>query len=66
MTRKNEMAARAISPLLPPVVFSYLTGKGLRQQLLQLIKSRCHRVAPTKRLQVTPDPDDDIFLDWRR
>lgn len=40
--------------------------KGLRQQLLQLIKSRCHCVAPTKRLQVTPDPDDDIFLDWRR
>ena len=34
--------------------------------LLQLIKSRCYRVAPTKRLQVTPDPDDDIFLDWRR
>jgi len=37
--------------------------KGLRQQLLQLIKSRCYRVAPTKRLQVTPDPDDNIFLE---
>ena len=36
--------------------------KGLRQQLLQLIRSRCYRVAPTKRLQVTPDPDDNIFL----
>ena len=36
--------------------------KGLRQQL-QLIKSRCYRVAPTKRLQVTPDPDDNIFLE---
>ena len=37
--------------------------KGLRQQLLQLIKSRCYRVAPTKRLHVTPDPDDNIFLE---
>ena len=37
--------------------------KGLRQQLLQLIRSRCYRVAPTKRLQVTPDPDDNIFLE---
>ena len=36
---------------------------GLRQQLLQLIRSRCYRVAPTKRLQVTPDPDDNIFLE---
>ena len=37
--------------------------KGLRQQLLQLIRSRCYRVAPTKPLQVTPDPDDNIFLE---
>jgi putative PIN family toxin of toxin-antitoxin system len=37
--------------------------KGLRQQLLQLIRSRCYRVAPTKRLQVTPDPDDNVFLE---
>ena len=36
---------------------------GLRQQLLQLIRSRCYRVAPTKRIQVTPDPDDNIFLE---
>ena len=37
--------------------------KGLRQQLLQLIKSRGYRLAATKRLQVTPDPDDNIFLE---
>ena len=37
--------------------------KAQRQQLLQLIRSRCFRVAPTKRLQVTPDPDDNIFLE---
>ena len=37
--------------------------KGLRQQLLQLVRSRSHRVAPAKRLQVTADPDDNIFLE---
>jgi uncharacterized protein len=37
--------------------------KGIRHQLLQLILSRAHRVAPMKRLQVTPDPDDNIFLE---
>jgi uncharacterized protein len=37
--------------------------KGLRQQLLQLIRSRAHRVAAIRHLQVTPDPDDNIFLE---
>jgi putative PIN family toxin of toxin-antitoxin system len=37
--------------------------KGPRQQLLQLIRSRAYRVAPTRRLQVTPDPDDNLFLE---
>jgi uncharacterized protein len=37
--------------------------KGLRQQFLQLIKNRAHRVTPTRRLQVTADPDDNIFLE---
>ncbi len=37
--------------------------KGLRQQLLQLIKNRGHIVAPRRRLQVTPDPDDNRFLE---
>jgi uncharacterized protein len=37
--------------------------KGVRQQLLQLIRSRAHRVNPAKRIQVTPDPDDNIFVE---
>ena len=37
--------------------------KGLRQQLLQLIKNRSYTVAPTRRLDVTSDPDDNIFLE---
>lgn len=37
--------------------------KGLRQQLLQLIKNRSHIVTPTRRLEVTSDPDDNIFLE---
>jgi putative PIN family toxin of toxin-antitoxin system len=37
--------------------------KGLRLQLLQLIKNRTHSVSPTRRLKVTPDPDDNIFLE---
>jgi uncharacterized protein len=37
--------------------------KGLRQQILQLIKNRAHRVAPARRLQVTADPDDNLFLE---
>jgi putative PIN family toxin of toxin-antitoxin system len=37
--------------------------KGPRQQLLQLIKNRSHLVAPTRRLEVATDPDDNIFLE---
>ncbi len=37
--------------------------KGLRQQLLQLIKNHAHSVTPTRPLQVTPDPDDNMFLE---
>jgi putative PIN family toxin of toxin-antitoxin system len=37
--------------------------KGLRHQLLQVIKSRSHTVTPARRLQVTSDPDDNIFLE---
>jgi uncharacterized protein len=37
--------------------------KGIRQQLLQLIRSRAHRATRTRSLQVTPDPDDNIFLE---
>ena len=37
--------------------------KGLRLQLLQLIKNHGHNVAPTRRLEVTTDPADNIFLE---
>lgn len=37
--------------------------KGLRQQLLQLIKNHTFTVAPTRRLEVTSDPDDKIFVE---
>jgi putative PIN family toxin of toxin-antitoxin system len=37
--------------------------KGIRQQLLQLIDNRSHVVAPTHLLQVTSDPDDNMFLE---
>ena len=37
--------------------------KGLRLQLLQLIKNHGHLVAPSRRLDVTSDPDDNIFVE---
>jgi putative PIN family toxin of toxin-antitoxin system len=36
--------------------------KGLSRQLLQLIKNRSYTVAPMQSLEVTTDPDDNIFL----
>jgi uncharacterized protein len=37
--------------------------KGLRRQLLQLIKNHSYTVAPTRRLEVAGDPDDNMFLE---
>src|SRR6266436_3472394 len=37
--------------------------KGLRLQLLQLIKNRAHLVSPSRPLQLTTDPGDNIFLE---
>jgi uncharacterized protein len=37
--------------------------KGLRQQLLQLIKNHSYIVGPAQRLEVTTDPDDNIFVE---
>jgi len=37
--------------------------KGLRQQLLQLIKNNSYTVVPARHLEVTSDPDDNIFLE---
>jgi uncharacterized protein len=37
--------------------------KGLRRQLLQLVKNRSYSVSPKRRLDVTQDPDDNIFVE---
>lgn len=37
--------------------------KGLRLQLLQLIKNRGRLVTPSRRIEVTSDPDDNIFVE---
>ena len=37
--------------------------KGLRLQLLQLIKNHSHTVVPTRRLEATTDPADNIFVE---
>jgi putative PIN family toxin of toxin-antitoxin system len=37
--------------------------KGLRQQFFDLIEKRAHLVSPPRRLQITSDPDDNIFLE---
>jgi putative PIN family toxin of toxin-antitoxin system len=37
--------------------------RGLQQQLLQLIKNHSHVVFPSHSLQITSDPEDNIFLE---
>ena len=37
--------------------------KGLRRQLLQLIRNRSNPVVPSRRLEVSSDPDDNRFLE---
>jgi putative PIN family toxin of toxin-antitoxin system len=37
--------------------------KGLRRQLLQLIKNNGRIVSPSRQLEVTSDPDDNMFLE---
>ena len=37
--------------------------RSSESQLLQLIRNRSHLVAPTRRLEITRDPDDNIFLE---
>jgi putative PIN family toxin of toxin-antitoxin system len=37
--------------------------KGLRHRFLQLINSHAHLVRPVRRLAITPDPDDNMFLE---
>jgi uncharacterized protein len=37
--------------------------RGLRQQMLQLIKNRSHIVVPKQHLEAALDPDDNMFLE---
>jgi putative PIN family toxin of toxin-antitoxin system len=37
--------------------------RGLRLQLLQLIKNHGHLVTPSRHIEVTSDPDDNIFVE---
>jgi putative PIN family toxin of toxin-antitoxin system len=37
--------------------------KGLRQQLIQLVRNYSYTVIPAQRLEVTSDPDDNIFVE---
>ena len=37
--------------------------KGVRRQLLDLVGSRGHLVHPSRQLEVTNDPNDNIFLE---
>ena len=37
--------------------------RGLQRQLLDLLRKRAHFVAPTLKLQVTSDPEDNMFLE---
>jgi len=37
--------------------------RGLRLQLLQFIKNHGHLVVPSRQIEVTSDPDDNIFVE---
>ncbi len=37
--------------------------RGLQRQLIDLVTRHSYPVSPTRRLQVTQDPDDDLFLE---
>jgi putative PIN family toxin of toxin-antitoxin system len=37
--------------------------RGVRQQLLQLIKNHSHIVAQSRRFEVASDPDDNMFIE---
>lgn len=37
--------------------------KGRRLQLLQLIRNRAQMVAPARRIEITSDPDDNMFIE---
>ena len=36
---------------------------GIRSQFLQLVRNRAHVVVPSRRIEITSDPDDNIFIE---
>lgn len=56
----REILAEFSEVLAPP---EFKIRKGLRQQLVQLIKNRGQLVRPTRALQVAKDVDDNKFLE---
>jgi hypothetical protein len=48
-----------------PLIFTIWFRDGLRRQLLQLILNRSNLVVPSRRLEVSGDPDDNRFLERR-
>ena len=56
----NEIFAEYQDVLSRPAL---LIRKGLRQQLLQLIKNSSHSVMPFRRLDITTDPGDNKLLE---
>jgi uncharacterized protein len=37
--------------------------RGLRNQLMEVIRNRARLISPAKRFQITSDPNDNIFLE---
>ena len=37
--------------------------KGIRQLLIQLVKNHSHTVFPSRQLNISSDPDDNIFIE---
>jgi predicted nucleic acid-binding protein len=61
----NVVVSAALKPEYADVLALPELGirKGVRQQLLQLIKNKGHIVTPPSRLQVSSDLDDNMFLE---
>ena len=56
----SKILAEYKEVLSPPEIRIRIT---LHNQLLQLLQNQAHLVKPSRRLKVTSDPDDSIFLE---
>lgn len=56
----NEILAEYRDVLARP---EFRIHKGLRQQVLQLMRTRARLITPSRRFDVTSDPDDNVFLE---